>query len=364
MVPPDCELMPLFGSEQILADGLTNFQEDASYYFYEGESLACQLDIGELVQEDEEAYQPKFLMLDHLGSTRAEITFAGISLVPTVSDRYDYMPFGQFINVPATAPEQVCFTGKPRDGESKLDFFGARYYSQFLCRWSAPDQLFADSKSDNPQSWNLYQYVRNNPVIHVDNNGKATEIDIILRDSPAFDMAAAYQSFWSVGEVTLYKTTVKELVDVVLNEARSDKITDLEISGHGGLGAITIGRESVQLSTIPGQIIDPAHVTEFNRLNGKFADGGTITFNMCGPNSKKERVDPNLVNEMIDERKQVLQEIANATGAIVRAPSGGYVALSQGNAKGSYWIIAKPAAASANSQDAKQSNTSDKPDQN
>jgi len=153
------------------SDGQTNFQEDASYYFYEGESLSCQLDIGELAPEEEEFYEPKFLMLDHLGSTRAEITFEGTGLTPTVSGRYDYMPYGQFINVPAEAAERVCFTGKPRDPESGLDIFGPRGLNSNLCRWMSPDQLFADNQPENQQSWNLYGYVFNNPIGRLDFSG-------------------------------------------------------------------------------------------------------------------------------------------------------------------------------------------------
>jgi len=181
--------------------GLTNFQEDASYYFYEGESLACQLDIGVLAPEEEEFYEPKFLMLDHLGSTRAEITFEGAGLTPTVSGRYDYMPYGQFINVPAEAAERVCFTGKPRDPESGLDNFGPRGLNSNLCRWISPDRLFADNQPENPQSWNLYHYCSDNPVNKLDPLGlfefdpNATEDEKIEFQSSLTEANAARDFF-------------------------------------------------------------------------------------------------------------------------------------------------------------------------
>jgi len=154
------------------SDGLTNFQEDASYYFYEGESLACQLDIGELAPEEEGFYEPKFLMLDHLGSTRAEITFEGAGLTPTVSGSYDYMPYGQFINVLAETTEQVCFTGKPRDPESGLDEFGPRFFNGFNCRFIGVDLMsVTPARVKDPQQLNLYTYVRNNPINFVDPTG-------------------------------------------------------------------------------------------------------------------------------------------------------------------------------------------------
>src|SRR5580658_9813473 len=52
------------------------------------------------------------------------------------------------------------FTGKERDAESGNDYFGARYYGSSMGRFLSPDEPFADFDPDNPQSWNLYGYVR------------------------------------------------------------------------------------------------------------------------------------------------------------------------------------------------------------
>jgi len=68
------------------------------------------------------------------------------------------------------------FTGKERDAESGLDYFGARYYASNMGRWMSPD--WADNPEavpysilDDPQSLNLYEYVGNNPLSHVDVDG-------------------------------------------------------------------------------------------------------------------------------------------------------------------------------------------------
>ena len=64
------------------------------------------------------------------------------------------------------------YTGKERDTESGLDYFGARYYSSNMGRFMSPDPsglYFADPT--NPQSLNLYAYVQNNPLVHVDPTG-------------------------------------------------------------------------------------------------------------------------------------------------------------------------------------------------
>ena len=68
------------------------------------------------------------------------------------------------------------YTGKERDTESGLDNFGARYMSSSMGRFMSPD--FNDipdsvpyADFDNPQSLNLYSYVRNNPLSSVDPDG-------------------------------------------------------------------------------------------------------------------------------------------------------------------------------------------------
>ena len=62
------------------------------------------------------------------------------------------------------------FTGKERDTESGNDYFGARYYASSMGRfmspdWSAKEEPVPYAKLDDPQSLNLYAYVRNNPLV-------------------------------------------------------------------------------------------------------------------------------------------------------------------------------------------------------
>src|SRR5579859_3915948 len=68
------------------------------------------------------------------------------------------------------------FTGKERDGESGNDYFGARYYASSMGRflspdWSAKVMPVPYAKLDDPQSLNLYAYVRNNPLSRIDVDG-------------------------------------------------------------------------------------------------------------------------------------------------------------------------------------------------
>ena len=68
------------------------------------------------------------------------------------------------------------FTGKERDAESGNDSFDARYYASSMGRfmspdWSAKEEPVPYAKLDDPQSLNLYSYVRNNPLSQIDADG-------------------------------------------------------------------------------------------------------------------------------------------------------------------------------------------------
>jgi len=102
---------------------------------------------------------------DHLGSTRL-IT----KLDKSVYDSLDFLPYGEQLAGDTGTTHK--FTGKERDPESGLDFFGARYFGSSLGRFTTPDAPFADQHSGNPQTWNLYAYGRNNPLGGIDTNGR------------------------------------------------------------------------------------------------------------------------------------------------------------------------------------------------
>lgn len=68
------------------------------------------------------------------------------------------------------------FTGKERDAETGLDYFGARYFSGAQGRftspdWSATPQPIPYADLGDPQTLNLYAYVRNNPLRFTDSDG-------------------------------------------------------------------------------------------------------------------------------------------------------------------------------------------------
>jgi RHS repeat-associated protein len=86
-----------------------------------------------------------------------------------------HFPYGE-LWYPSTPATKFVFTGKERDSESGLDNFGARYDSSQYGRFMTPDEPLLWSDKENPQSWNLYSYVQNNPLNRIDPTGRLTII--------------------------------------------------------------------------------------------------------------------------------------------------------------------------------------------
>lgn len=68
------------------------------------------------------------------------------------------------------------YTGKERDAESGLDYFGARYMSSNMGRFMSPDPvIITPERLANPQELNLYAYVANNPLRFIDPTGEVLQ---------------------------------------------------------------------------------------------------------------------------------------------------------------------------------------------
>lgn len=125
-----------------------------------------------------ESSSPTYRLTDHLGNSVGEVGDNGLLTNPM-----DYTPFGQVFSGSTSDP--YLFTGKERDSESGLDYFGARYFGSTMGRFMSPDfggpipnmpdpVPWADF--ENPQSLNLYSYGFNNPLSNTDSDGHDVNI--------------------------------------------------------------------------------------------------------------------------------------------------------------------------------------------
>src|SRR5579863_5678675 len=99
-----------------------------------------------------------FTFADWLGTERVRSTSSG-ALYGTCTS----LPFGDGLTCTGGNPSPMHFTGKERDSESGLNNFGARYDSSQYGRFMTPDDIGPGQHPEDPQTWNMYSYVRNNP---------------------------------------------------------------------------------------------------------------------------------------------------------------------------------------------------------
>jgi RHS repeat-associated protein len=131
----------------------------------------------------------RWIVADHLGTPRIEVYTTG-----TLSSvrRHDYLPFGEELTVgmgngsirttgmgypPAVDCVRQRYAGYERDNETNLDFAQARYYSNVQGRFTSPDPIIVTpERFFDPQQFNLYSYVRNNPLRYIDPTGETLTI--------------------------------------------------------------------------------------------------------------------------------------------------------------------------------------------
>lgn len=111
----------------------------------------------------------EYYLEDHLGSSRTVTDSAG-----NVLDDSDFYPFGGERVVASSSGNTYKFTGKERDSESGLDNFGARSNSSSMGRFMSadPENSSGYDNPGDPQRWNAYSYVRNNPLNLTDPDGR------------------------------------------------------------------------------------------------------------------------------------------------------------------------------------------------
>jgi RHS repeat-associated protein len=152
--------------------------------------LACSLLSGPAAAQDVVEYY----QLDSVGNVLVVTNAQG-----AVVEERDYLPFGEELcgTVPCSAPtagQPRRFTGKERDAETGLDYFGARYYRASHGRFTTVDPaLNIPAALVDPQRWNRYAYGRNNPLRFLDPDGS----DVILLYRPP-------SGFFDFGHMLLY----------------------------------------------------------------------------------------------------------------------------------------------------------------
>ncbi|MDP3928691.1 MAG: RHS repeat-associated core domain-containing protein, partial [Bacteroidota bacterium] len=102
----------------------------------------------------------KYNLDNHLGSSGVLLDEHG-----TLISREEYYPFGE-TSFGSYSKKRYRFCGKEKDEESGLYYYGARYYSPWICRFISVDPL-----ARKYPFYTAYQYAGNKPIISIDRDG-------------------------------------------------------------------------------------------------------------------------------------------------------------------------------------------------
>jgi RHS repeat-associated protein len=267
-------------------DAPTGQVTDETVFVYSGGKLAAEYS----TQPPPTPGTVSYTTVDNLGSPRV-ITDANGNVI----SRRDFMPFGEEINASvggrSSKPEYTTddnvrqkFTTYQRDEETQLDFAEARYYNNSHGRFTAVDPLLASGKSANPQTFNRYVYVRNNPLNLVDPSGLsscpvgqiASNNGTCIVSTGTRDVNCFVEGCGSLGNVTttatfpeqdlnLAATTTTLGMDLILRQ--TIPLTGFQAAGLAGLAYVGIESTARQL--------DPNLVTPYDAgaMAGNYVTG-------------------------------------------------------------------------------------------
>jgi RHS repeat-associated protein len=161
----------------------------------------------------------------------------------------DYYPYGGVEeDYCPVVSQNYRFTGKEHDAESGLENFEARYDASSIGRFMTPDDG-SDQTVDDPQSWNLYAYVRNQPLRYVDPTGHGVQGATAAASSCAQDQGGGGHTTCNVdtsgtttaqnaAAATVAAPPVLDKIDEAFNAVANSVAKEMESSAGSFLGAL------------------------------------------------------------------------------------------------------------------------------
>ncbi|MDP1830563.1 MAG: RHS repeat-associated core domain-containing protein [Geothrix sp.] len=110
--------------------------------------------------------------VDHLGSPRIVTGPTGLK-----ESQQKYLPYGELLEQSDTFKSSKGYTNHEQTDASGLIYMQARFYVPWFGRFASPDPAM-DQHFENTQSWNIYSYVRNSPIMSTDPTGMQEAISV------------------------------------------------------------------------------------------------------------------------------------------------------------------------------------------
>jgi RHS repeat-associated protein len=220
---------------------------------------------------------------------------------------HDYLPYGEEIigfgnrttsDNYQTDDVRQGFTGYEKDDETGLDFAQARMYNKNHGRFTTTDPIYFQSEMVvDPQRFNLYGYVRNNPLKFIDPLGMKLRISANGNAEQA--MADARTLAGDFAKHLVFDP-VKDKDGNILYYDVSFNVTAEDIAGNEGAQLIfdLVGSDKTFLSqrggTVQRKYKDGKNKGKIENVDVNESGGGNVTRNRPGQTGIFEPVDPNV----------------------------------------------------------------------
>ncbi len=175
------------------------------------------------------------------------------------------------------------YTGKERDDSTDLYFYEARYYDATLGRFISADTIVPDPF--DPQAFNRYAYVENNPIKYIDPDGAVAQLAPIVYRATIGGVTGGTAAFLAAYENTgrLSSTIFPTIAGATVGFLTGAVLTPTSALQAATTAGFFATAATAYLSDISGQVIGNSLTTGGLNLNGIDLLGGPLISAVTAP---------------------------------------------------------------------------------
>lgn len=154
-----------------------------------------------------------YVYTDPQGTPLAEADAQG-----NITARFEYTPYGVSVPSMGAAPDGVGYTGHVNDPDTGLVYMQARYYDPSVGWFLSADPV--TPAAGNFFNLNRYAYANNNPINHVDPDGRCPDA-CVVEGGVAISAGAVYLTAGALIAIGACVTACQKIQDAISRAAKS-----------------------------------------------------------------------------------------------------------------------------------------------